>query len=177
MPKVNGSLFQGHLPGTCNGHKQAASEKFDNRPTKIAKVDSWKSVTCLGSRSLFVQRFTTPENSAIIDQFNNVVFGLVALFRGQLVGGKEAHNGEYNAATRKEFCFGIENGHPVNFRTLLLSAFKPHGGAEATNVTRADQQVVYVEISRESAADILTVRRFLNMVEEQSRPGSRGRLR
>ncbi|PXF44647.1 hypothetical protein BWQ96_05589 [Gracilariopsis chorda] len=177
MPKVNGSLLQGHLPGTCKGDRQAVSDNFDTRPKKIARIDSWKSVACLGTREQFVKRFTTPENAAIINQFNNVVFGLVALFRGQLVGGKEAKNGEYNAATRKEFGVGVENGHPVNFRTLLISAFKPYGGADATDETRADQHVVYVEISRESAADILTVRRFLNMVEEQLRPGSRGRPR
>ncbi|PXF40072.1 hypothetical protein BWQ96_10223 [Gracilariopsis chorda] len=50
MLKVNGSLFQEHLPGTRKGNRQAASEKFDDRQKKISRIDSWKSGACLGSR-------------------------------------------------------------------------------------------------------------------------------
>ncbi|PXF48823.1 hypothetical protein BWQ96_01379 [Gracilariopsis chorda] len=93
MLKVNGSLVQGQLPGTRKGDMQAASENFDNRPKKISRIYSWKSVACLGSKEQFVQLFTTPENSGTTDEFNSIVFGPVALFRGQVVGGKEAQNG------------------------------------------------------------------------------------
>lgn len=44
----------------------------------------------------------------------------------------------------------------INFHSLLLSCFKPHGGAESLQVENDEQEVVYIDISRESATDSLT---------------------
>lgn len=100
----------------------------------------------------------------VLSRFNDVLFGIVCLYGNQILGGKMCRREEYNTSTMNELSHGL-CGRPVNFRTLLLSCFNPHGGAP---------HVVYVEISRDSAADILTVRRFLRLVEEFVKPGTDG---
>ncbi|PXF48451.1 hypothetical protein BWQ96_01620 [Gracilariopsis chorda] len=124
LPKVNGSLLQGQLRGS----KRSLSEK-GTVPSKRQKLlgVAWKDIACLGSREDFIDELTNTESSNVLRQFNNVVFGMVSWFRGQLVGGKEAANSEYNSGTTEEFIFGTDRA-PLNFRIMLLSCFKPHGG-------------------------------------------------
>lgn len=171
MPKVNGSLLQRVVPG-----QKRRRENIAEHSTKRPRLDSWKSVRGLGCRDAFINRFSSVENTMLVKQFSDIAFGLTALFRGQLVGRKESNNSEYNSQTIADMNFGV-HGAPLNFRTLLLSAFKPHGGKDPSDESLYDEQVVYVEISRDSAADIITVRRFINLVKEQIRPGHPGRPR
>lgn len=168
LPKVNGSLLQGTLKRKAHTDR---TEK-ERKAKRIKKV-SWKETSCIEDRDNFMTSLTDIENAGVLKQFNNVVFGLVCLFRGQLIGGKEASKSEYNARTRADFAHGV-SGLPLNFRTLLLSSFLPHGGRPHTDESLYKQHVLYVEISRDSAANIITVRRFLNMVAGQLRPGSPG---
>ncbi|PXF40886.1 hypothetical protein BWQ96_09379 [Gracilariopsis chorda] len=168
LPKVNGSLLQGQLRG-----KKRTFFDEESPPFKRRRNGSWKDPACLGNRDKFMDTLTDVNNTTTLQQFNNAVFGLVSLLRGRLVGGKNSNASEYNVGTTSEFNFGLEDT-PVNFRTLLLSSFKPHGGRPLTDESLYDQTVVYVQINRDRAADILTVRRFLNLIEEQLRPGQSG---
>lgn len=171
MPKVNGSLLQGQM----RGKRHIDSNEY-SAPAKRVRMGSWKDASDIGSRDEFIRNITNVEHTVLLNKFNDIVFGLVCLYRQQLVGGKEAASSEYNSGTRGEFRHGVD-GVALNFRSLLLSAFKPHGGRPVTDDSLHDQHVVYVDISRDSAADILTVRRFLNMISTQLRPGDPGRPR
>ena len=174
MPKVNGSLMHGVSKKRkllkCNtelcGGKRLRTEQFF----------SWRPSSLLGNRERFVQSFNTDENNIIFNQFNDIVFGIACLCRSALVGGNEANRLEYSTAITKELKQDLD-APPVNFTTLLLSCFKPHGGAKDSETLEADQHVLYVEISKDNAADILTVRRFLKLVEEQLMPGRPNRPR
>ena len=168
MPKVNGSLMQ----AVTQKRKTEDEEQYllDVKRRKTEGQTSWRPQLLLGDGEAFGDSFSTPESQIILDRFNDVVFGITALFRNALVGGHEQKNSEYNASTREQFGYRCSSP-PINFRTLLLSCFKPHGGAPEPTF---DQHVIYVEISRDSAADILSVRRFLNLIVEQLKPGRPG---
>lgn len=106
----------------------------------------------------FVDSLTSPEQSTIVSQFHDVVFGLAYFYRQSLLRGMHHNTGEYNVRIQKAFQHFVSL-ELVNCKTLLLSAFKPHGRRH--EVEFADRHVFYVEIIRDSAAYILTVRRFL----------------
>ena len=131
-----------------------------------ASLSPWRQEAFGGS-------FNSPENQVVRDQFNDVVFGITALFGNSLVGGHEQQSSEYNTKTREDFGYNCSS-NPINFRTLFLSCFKPHGGLEVSKDSTLDQHVVYVRISTDAAADILTIRRFLNLSVEQLTPGRPG---
>lgn len=134
-----------------------------------------ENVDTLGTRDDFIDRYSTSYYGLILRQFNDILFGIVCTYRNQLLGEKEAMSGEYNTGTGEMFSNGLQSS-AMNFRTLLLSCFKPHGGKGGGGFI-TDQHVVYVEISRESAADALAVRRFLNLIQEYVKTGAPGRPR
>ena len=167
MPKVNGSFMQ----GVSKKRKQSGTEP-DCRKAKRPRtegVGSWRCPSVLGNRGKFAGSFNSKERRAVLNQFNDIVFGVTSLFRTELLGGKERNDVEYNTGIRKEY-EQMASNPPVIFRTLLLSSFKPHGFATVPDEILSNQHVVYVEIIRDNAADILTVRRFLRLVEEQLKP-------
>lgn len=172
LPKVNGSLLQG-LP---KKKRQRDINRAEHGTAKRQKLEmTWKNTKVLGNRTSFSQNFLSTDNVQLLKQFNDTVFGLVCFHRHSLLGGKNRSLNEYNTGTSPEYEHDIPN--PVNFRTLLLSAFKQHGGRDPNDDSLFDRHVVYVEVSRESAADLLTVRRFIQLLEDQIRPGEAGRPR
>ncbi|PXF43748.1 hypothetical protein BWQ96_06480 [Gracilariopsis chorda] len=139
-------------------------------------MGSWRSADSSGSREQFIERFTSVENNMRVQQCEEIVFEIVALYRSQLLGGREVVGNEYNTSAPELLSFG-NDGSAVNFRALLLSSFKSHGGCSELNDYLVDQHLVFVEISRDSLADVLTVRRFRNLVRDQLQPGKPGRPR
>ena len=124
MPKVNGSLLEGQSRKRVRGKSEGWQNEIE---LKIQRHSSWRSREPLGSRETFTDSLANREHEAIIRQFQSVVLGMSSLCRRQLLGGLEGANAEHNTGTRD----GLESlmhHRPVNFRTLMLSCFKPHGG-------------------------------------------------
>lgn len=102
----------------------------------------WKSTDTLGSREEFINNLCSTENNLITDRFASVVFGLVTLYRNQLLDGRNMESSDYNVSGHSLFTYGLE-ADPINFRTLLLSAFEPHGRKPRDD---AEQHIVYLDV-------------------------------
>ena len=104
---------------------------------------------------------------------------MVCLYRNQLLGGKELSSNQVPGLMIIILPYFLrpvlQNWNqcpPVNFRSLILSCFQGHGGAAKSDEMIKDHYVVYVEISRDTAADVLTVRVFLQLVQDHVHPGT-----
>ena len=164
MPKLNVSLMQ--VQAICK-KRQTSTEDFMR--LKRTLCDGWKDVSRLGNREELVQKYTSSENTEIHQQFNFIAFGLVALYGAQLIGESKSAEKEYNTRTVEQYSFGAQS-HALDFRTLLLSAFNPHGGRDQTDDNLFDRKVVYIEVSQDKASDIITVGRFLNLLQDKLKP-------
>lgn len=173
MPKINGSLVQ----GVARNHKRRASLDTISHEAKPQKFE-WKSASLLGDRDKFAEPFISPERKKIVNQFSDVVFGLVISHRDNLISYGEhlsmpnVHGPRPGITTESET--HITGKSVINFRSLLLAAFKHHGGREQDDDELFKQHVDYVDISREPASDILTVRRILVLIRSLHTPGKTG---
>ena len=87
---------------------------------KMEDPGSWRPTAVLRDREAFANSIFSNDKHIILERFNDVVFGINALFRNALVGGNEKQGSEYNKDTRAEFGQKISNS-PINFRTLLVT--------------------------------------------------------
>ena len=166
MPKVNGSLLQGQTRKR-RADSDAQSE-LSHKKVRCTVNDTWKPVVVLEKREKFIDKFDSVADERLISQFSDVVLGLASFYRQALLGGSSLDSKDYNVVIRSGLRHDVRE-KPINFSTPLLSAFKPHSGKAMSGVFR--QHVLYVEISRDSAAEILTVRRSVRLIEDQLKPG------
>lgn len=59
----------------------------------------------------------------------------------------------------------------TNFRTLLLSCFSSHVGENSKSPELYEQAVLFVDVCRMNAANILTIHQKLSLISELLRPG------
>lgn len=105
----------------------------------------------LSTRSAFISGFNSEEDRHILNDFTDVVFGIVHKHHERLLGTS------LTRATYKKGKSKPKYKHQgLNFRTLFLSCSNQHGSLEVSNPSLFDQDVVFVDVSRISAADILT---------------------
>ena len=153
MLKVNGSLLQGHTRKR-RADSDAQSEMTHNK-VRCTANDTWKPVVVLENREKIIDKFDSVAHERLISQFNDVVLGLASFNRQALLGGSSLDSKDYKVVIRSGLQHDVRE-KPINFRTPFLSAFEPHGGKAISGVF--GQHVLYVEISRDSAAEIPTVR-------------------
>ena len=125
MPKGNSSLLQGQTR-----KRRADSDAQSVLPHKKVRCtanDTWMPVVVLENREKFIDKFDSVAHERLISQFNDVVFGLAYFYRQALLGGWSLDPNDYNVGIRSDLQHDVRE-KPINFRTLLLSAFKPHGG-------------------------------------------------
>lgn len=166
MPKVNGCLLQGQT--RKRRAESDAQSELHRKKVRCTANDTWKPVVVLENRGIFINKFDSVAHERLISQFNDVVSGLASFYRQALLGGSSLYLMNYIVGIRSGLQHEVRE-KPINFRTLLLSAFKPHGGQSMSG--DFDQHAVYVEICRDSAADVLTARRFVWLIEGQLKPG------
>lgn len=104
-----------------------------------------------------------------MQQFFDIVFALVYTHRDQLSYSPTEYEGHAFVRTNAHLS-GIQR---LSFRSLLFSAFKPHGGATVDDYL-FKQHVVYTDITREPASDILSVPRMLDLLQSIVRPRTAG---
>lgn len=134
MRKVNGALLQGAVRG--------GKHQKPNGTTINGNSMEWRKAETHGTREQFFASFTSLEHAEILENFNDVVFGLAIFNRSRLFGGER--RSEINLNTRINNEFDSLLGSSVNFRTLLHPAFKPHGGKPVGGETLFDNSIVYV---------------------------------
>ena len=133
-------------------------------------LDNWLDPKrTLLSRAAFVSSFNSPTDQCILNDFYDVVFGISYQNRDRLLGSS-GESATYNRGQREI----LYKQQGLNFRSLLLSCFKQHGGADPESEFLYEQDVVFVDISRMSAADILTIHGKLALLKQFLRPGEEG---
>lgn len=167
MPKVNGSLVH----GVSRKRKGSSSFNLLNAPGKRGEME-WRSPSIHEDRETFANAFTQPNDVKTLEYFCDVVFGLNFTHRDKLLGNNSDMQSfsENKMRNRAQ----LTGKRVINFRSLVLSAFKPHGGGSEDDVFLYEQEVVYVDISRESASETITVRRMLNLIQSLLTPGRPG---
>ena len=177
MPKVNGSLLQSVARKRKRDEGNGATTAVKRQRTE------WNPLTTHGDRLSFASSLCSPAKTKILEDSFDVVYGVVIVHREKLFDTTSATQPALQQPARSpESCAELRNRKKsvltekqlINFRSLLLSSFKPNGGIGANDASEDMQDVVYVDISRESAADKLTVRRMLAMIQKLLRPGERG---
>lgn len=71
---------------------------------------------------------------------------------------------------RRNTAFDYED-QGISLRMLLFASLKHYGGLEATDASLSDQQILFVDVSRDSAADILKIHKKLALINASLKPG------
>ncbi|PXF42222.1 hypothetical protein BWQ96_08050 [Gracilariopsis chorda] len=171
LPILIGTATQGIIQ--CRKRKRVndsteTSTMTENR--KDVNPNKW-----LRPKDIFKDRvssaasFNSKEDRDILVEFCDLVFGIVLENRSRLLA--VSHSKSMYRRGRKE----LEYKHQgIYFRLLLLSSFKQHGGADFEDPSLFEQDIVFVDVSRMSASDIMTIHRKLSLIAELLTPGNPG---
>lgn len=154
---INGCLIQG-----CS-RKRKRSPPSEEMPEEDAV---WKDAgSALANRAEFAESLTSGKHAAAVRHFTDVCLGLGhQQHRDKLLGGSAGSQNE------------SETG-PIHFRRLMLSAFKPHGGSSPSDSDLRNQRIARVDVDGGNAAEKVTIRKKLALLEAVIQPGEPGRPR
>ena len=113
--------------------------------------------------------FNTEKDCCILHDLFDILFGIVYQNRARLMDMSE--DKQKFTRGRSELLYKHQG---LNFYSLLLSCFKQHGGVESDDPTIPDQEVMFVDVSRMSAAGILTIHDKIALIMRLLTPGNPG---
>ncbi|PXF47001.1 hypothetical protein BWQ96_03191 [Gracilariopsis chorda] len=175
LPMVSGTATQGIVQSRKRPklHSAVGINRSTEEPGALVEADtSWRSPsTVLVDRATFSSSFNSVADKNILEDFYDMVFGVVLSRRDDLLGSSASSQFQRRTATLPY------KNQGVNFRTLLLSCFSPHGGSDRSAPYLFDQDVLFVDICRMSAADILTIHQKLSLIKDLLQLGEDGSLK
>ena len=139
---------------------------------ELSREGKWldpNNVCC--SRESFISNIVTPEGRGLLDAFFDICFGIAFDRRESLVGMHFSKTPQLPRTARQKTSNACQNQLPVNFRTLLLSCFRQHGGVGQNEASLQQQTLIYVDICKQSAADIVTIHSKIAQIYEMVKPG------
>ena len=171
LPMISGTATQRILRSRKRRRIEKAScEEHIPCAQSTAPQCNWLRVNdTFISREVFVASFNTEKDRCILNDFFDIVFGIVYQNRARLMDISEEK--QKFTRGRTELLYKHQG---LNFRSLLLSCFKQHGGVESDDPTLYDQEVLFVDVSRMSAADILTIHEKIALIMRLLTPGNPG---
>ena len=127
---------------------------------------TWSLVPSLSSRNAFISSLNSKEYQSVLTDFYDIEFVAISEKRSELLGtGREPM--QYRRGNT-EMAYKHQG---VNFRTLLLSCFTPHGEMDSKSPELYEQDVLFVDVYQMNAADILTIHQKPALISELLRPG------
>lgn len=172
LPMISRTPTQSIIHSKRTGESPSVHEHHKNNEMPRLDGTGWlpvDAVPCLSNRSAFVSSLHSENDKNILNDFMDLCFGTVLQDRSDLLGVSETTRTYKRSTQSNSF-----KHQGTNFRTLLLSCFKPHGGLSKSHPSLYDQDILFVDISRLSAADILTIHQKLSMLEGLLKSGRRG---
>ncbi|PXF42589.1 hypothetical protein BWQ96_07684 [Gracilariopsis chorda] len=156
-PVISGTATQGVL------RKRRWGATRDENFSKFTTYSQWQDPKrVLGTRENFIGELVSEDAKEALQAFYDVVYGKFYAERGRLL-----RPGHYKAGSDS-----ASGG--LNFRTMLLSCFKEHGGVSRNDPLLLEQKVVFIDIREEIASDIMTIHAKIAQIRDLVRPGEDG---
>ena len=170
LPMVSGTATQRILRSRKRRRVQAAAEQDGTTFLALRQASIWiVPEQAFSNREQFAASFNSNRDRCILNEFYDIAFGIVFQKREELLdisaNARTMRRGESNMPYKHQ---------GISFRSLVLSCFKQHGGLEADDPTNFDQEVLFVDVSRMSAADILTIHDKIALLAQLLSPGNPG---